>query len=421
MKTLYCAVLSLLTASLVATSSLKAQPIPTGEWTGFVTPPGGGPLLSTLEVTGDGDELDVVMEIETHEGEFEFQDIHFVDDVLRFWWAPIMRVDCEVNPDEEGVYRGLCRDGDGNTGPFVMVPPHMHVNEILDEMRAEEERQRLEAEKWAARRALDELDGPRGEMYDVGGYELNALVQGAGNVTVVLISDVGDDLRTWDYVADDVKEFARVVSYSRAGIGYTDESGASKSLPQSASELRALLRRAELPPPYVVVGHAFGTAFATAFASAYPDVVEGLVFVEPVHPEEGEWWSTLDPDGWDTYWSQRSALFDMAPDPVRSEFELYAQLLEEGRLDGMDTLPDVPAIVVSSTRVPDTVRWPGESSEGIEAKLRMHEELASSIEGARHFAADDSGQYVHRENPDLVVQAIKEVVRQIQGDASSNY
>jgi pimeloyl-ACP methyl ester carboxylesterase len=53
-----------------------------------------------------------------------------------------------------------------------------------------------------------------------------------------------------------------------------------------AAELHELLSAAEVPPPYVLVGHSFGGLSIRAYASRHPDDVAGLVFVDPAHPED---------------------------------------------------------------------------------------------------------------------------------------
>jgi pimeloyl-ACP methyl ester carboxylesterase len=49
-------------------------------------------------------------------------------------------------------------------------------------------------------------------------------------------------------------------------------------------ELRALLAKAELPPPYVLVGWSFGGSTVHAFAQLHPGEVAGAVFVDSVAP-----------------------------------------------------------------------------------------------------------------------------------------
>ena len=53
-----------------------------------------------------------------------------------------------------------------------------------------------------------------------------------------------------------------------------------------AGELHALLERAGVPPPYVLVGHSFGGLTMRILAARHPETVAGMVLLDPAHPEE---------------------------------------------------------------------------------------------------------------------------------------
>jgi pimeloyl-ACP methyl ester carboxylesterase len=51
-------------------------------------------------------------------------------------------------------------------------------------------------------------------------------------------------------------------------------------------ELHAMLEKASIPPPYVLVGHSFGGLTMPLFAVRFPGEVVGMVLIDPVAPEE---------------------------------------------------------------------------------------------------------------------------------------
>ena len=86
-----------------------------------------------------------------------------------------------------------------------------------------------------------------------------------------------------------VAEFTRVCAYDRPGTQLT--SGDASPEPQrprrSAStvseivaDLHALLDAADVPGPYVLVGHSLGGLLARMYAGTYPDEVAGFVSVD---------------------------------------------------------------------------------------------------------------------------------------------
>src|SRR5882672_3624033 len=120
---------------------------------------------------------------------------------------------------------------------------------------------------------------------DVGGFRLNLRCDGEGSPTVILEAGAGDTLATWEWVLPDVRKLTRVCAYDRAGLGRSDPGPKPRTSERIVAELRELLLRAHVPPPYVLVGHSFGGLNVRLFASRNPGEVSGLVLVDAT-PED---------------------------------------------------------------------------------------------------------------------------------------
>src|SRR5579859_7285575 len=126
---------------------------------------------------------------------------------------------------------------------------------------------------------------PPGRMLDVGGRRLLVSRTGQGGPSVLLEAGIAATSLSWRPVQDAVARFARVASYDRAGLGWSD-AASTLTLSQQVDDLHALLKVAELPPPYILVGHSFGGLIVRAYAGRYPTEIAGLVLVDAVRPEE---------------------------------------------------------------------------------------------------------------------------------------
>ena len=126
---------------------------------------------------------------------------------------------------------------------------------------------------------------PPGKLVDIGGYSLHLNCTGKKGPTVVLIAGGGDFSFDWNLVQPGVSSFARVCSYDRAGLAWSDPGPTPRTMLQDAYELHALLRAAGIKAPYVLAGHSIGGLIARVYAGQYPREVGAMVLVDPTHED----------------------------------------------------------------------------------------------------------------------------------------
>jgi len=121
-----------------------------------------------------------------------------------------------------------------------------------------------------------------GEMFSVSGHDMQIYCTGkaSGGPTVVMDAALGGGLLDWQTVQPRVAEFARVCSYDRSGIGWSESGQNPRTSQRIVRELYALLSDAGEEGPYVLVGHSFGGANVQLYASEYPKEVAGMVLVD---------------------------------------------------------------------------------------------------------------------------------------------
>jgi pimeloyl-ACP methyl ester carboxylesterase len=76
-----------------------------------------------------------------------------------------------------------------------------------------------------------------------------------------------------------------VCAYDRAGLGWSDLSPSPQDTEQNTLALHTLLSSANVPPPYVLVGHSLGGLYTRRFAEMFPGEVAGMAFIEGTHPD----------------------------------------------------------------------------------------------------------------------------------------
>jgi pimeloyl-ACP methyl ester carboxylesterase len=120
-----------------------------------------------------------------------------------------------------------------------------------------------------------------GRLVDVGGRRLYLHCTGSGSPTVVLISGLAEASAYWGgWIAPVVSRNTTVCVYDRAGQGRSDPPPSPQDGVAVATDLHAMLDRAQIPGPYVLVGHSTGGVYARIFAAHYPEQVEGMVMLD---------------------------------------------------------------------------------------------------------------------------------------------
>ena len=127
---------------------------------------------------------------------------------------------------------------------------------------------------------------PPGSLVEINDCRLHLQTAGHGLPSVVLESGLGGMSSAWGWVQPETAKFSSVVSYDRAGLGWSGPDSAPKTATLAARRLRALLQKSGVRPPYVLVGHSMGGLLVRVFAHLFPDEVAGMVLLDAVHPDQ---------------------------------------------------------------------------------------------------------------------------------------
>jgi pimeloyl-ACP methyl ester carboxylesterase len=260
---------------------------------------------------------------------------------------------------------------------------------------------------------------------------------GQGSPAVILDSGLGDSYLSWRKVQPEIAKFTRVCSYDRAGLGYSDSSPRARTSQVVAEELGGLLQSAGVAPPYVLVGHSIGGFDVRLFTNLYRNEVTGMVLVDSSHPEQQK---RLPPElnDMDATWLREQEFFEFtmpfgiprllgfcgndaevraAECNFHSVREGVAELkaVSESAAQAADTglVGALPLVVLSrdpNTPQPDLPEDLVKPTN--DAWQKMQEELAHLSTHSTHVIAKNSGHYIQLDRPDLVIEAVRQVVNE---------
>ena len=124
------------------------------------------------------------------------------------------------------------------------------------------------------------------KMVEANGHNYNVLVQGlekrkANSPVIIFENGMGVDLGNWKKIIGQVSTFAPVFAYDRAGIGKSDKIFKMPTVKFVAESLHDILKKLNITPPYILVGHSLGGLYIRGYAGFYPEEISGLVFIDP--------------------------------------------------------------------------------------------------------------------------------------------
>ncbi len=135
---------------------------------------------------------------------------------------------------------------------------------------------------------------PPGEMIDVGGFRLHALATGQGSPAIVLETGLGGCALQFAILQPMLSACTRVVAYDRAGQAWSDPSPNARTPANMVTELRTLLQRLDVQPPYILAGHSFGGLVSLIHAGMHPQDTAAVVLLDSSDVEQYDSFPSMD-------------------------------------------------------------------------------------------------------------------------------
>lgn len=290
---------------------------------------------------------------------------------------------------------------------------------------------------------------PPGELVDMGGYHLHLQKMGEGPITIVLDAGMACCSLDWALVQPEIAKFTQVISYDRAGYGWSDESPHPRTSQNIVDELHQLLQILNISPPYILVGHSFGGVNMRLYASRYPEKVFGIVLVDSAHeehlhqmptwprslferwliqPEIATFGAAIGSMRLINYFMDVKKLIASLPSDIQEkylalmcttkyvrtvakEFSYFADSLQQIK-EAPKKIENMPLSVISAgQRLMSEER--GYDREFLEEITRvwrsLQKDLVSKSSKGKQIIADKSGHMISYQQPELIVEAVREM------------
>ncbi len=286
---------------------------------------------------------------------------------------------------------------------------------------------------------------PEAEHFcEIDGNQIHFVKKGHGGPTVVFQSGLGGDHKIWEQIQDSLSQLTTTISYDRIGLQWSDPSTQVKTLESIKNELFRLLEKTNCPKPYVLVGHSLAGITLRPFIRDYSKDISGIVLLDVSHPLDVKrssdelkkylrvpplWlmtilvetgiarlFLTLQPFIQDLpkdHWMNRYIRDYL----YRSYKTLLREAVDDDRMfeeaESIKSFFNIPLVVITGS-YPDGAGFltdPGLESEYLFIHRELQHDLLNLSTNSRQMMAFKSGHYVPLQDPAIVIDAVKDMLK----------
>jgi len=248
-----------------------------------------------------------------------------------------------------------------------------------------------------------------------------------GQPVIVFESGLDTPMGHWDKILDGVSELAPLITYDRPGIGESEPDNEMPTIKNISDKLIKILKYLDIEPPYILVGHSLGGAYVRGFAVYYPELLAGLVIIDPA-------------DFTETRLNRRKPFLDvgLTNEQVDTLFNKWAlddeanknkptskpkSVIEELRETDFkeitnSNLPNIPVHILTGGRYDTPPRFRiKELNDSLLFRAKMKNrverwtDVVQSVDKGMLLYSGDAGHFVHYDDPELLISSIRIILQ----------
>ena len=240
--------------------------------------------------------------------------------------------------------------------------------------------------------SVGDIDG----LASVGGRSLYVRCSGTGSPTLMLEGGDEDTSSSYAYAEAELAAVTRTCVYDRANLGSSDPDLRCRELKDLVADFEGVIKTANIPGPYVLVGTSGGGYISAGYAVKNPRQVAGIVFVEVPAPFQNP---------------PAQIVADTRCDsPANIESRDYLQV-ERDAWAARTQIGDIPVTVMSNRYTADEIaaaQFPAER-RGMRTNVRDQRGWLVLSPSAKQLVVH-TGHAIEERDPDRVLNAILDVV-----------
>ena len=287
-----------------------------------------------------------------------------------------------------------------------------------------------------------------GKFAHAHGKKIFYRVKGKGEPVVVVLNAIGSSQSEWWPIQNEVGSKYRMITWDRAGYGWSTVEEGSGSATPITDELNMILKFERVKKPIYLVAHGTGTLYAMHYATTHPQNVAGVLFINPLPLQFSHWLNIVNENeecfnpfeialglekkaskgflrllpvfkGYHLDRRYRRHIIEHYTrlenyETMQQEFSKIQESLN--KIEAAGPFPPIPLKVLFPANESLIREWIRKGITEYSARKlgRIHHELAQDIlklsPKTTCYEIAGSGEYIHLSKPDLVVKSIFELI-----------
>ncbi|MFC1550383.1 alpha/beta fold hydrolase [Candidatus Neomarinimicrobiota bacterium] len=241
------------------------------------------------------------------------------------------------------------------------------------------------------------------KFVDIGTHKLRVVLSEVkSEYTIVLEAGGGVFSDAYQEIQDTLAKLTntRVISYDRSGFGKSELGPDNFITIDEVNALKKCLEVQGFKNKYILVGHSYGGLLVQLFALRYPDLVSGLVLIDPMNVKFVDRFGLDKLNSVTPYFENPTENWQKAGNRMVDNFPKALKVLREKELHNQ-----IPTLLLTAGNpmVPEIWR-------------ECHEQMVMNSENHKLLIAEGNNHDITSENPDIVINTIIELINTINAN-----
>ena len=238
------------------------------------------------------------------------------------------------------------------------------------------------------------------KFVDIGTHKLRVVLSDVkSEYTIVLEAGGGMFSDAYQEIQDTLAKLTntRVISYDRSGFGKSELGPDNFTAIDEVNALKKCLEVQGFKNKYILVGHSYGGLLVQLFAFQYPDLVSGLVLIDPMNVKFVDRFGLDNLNAVTPYFENPTENWQKAGNRMVDNFPKALEVLRGKELNNQ-----IPVLLLTAGNplVPEIWR-------------ECHEEMVMNSENHKLLIAEGNNHDITSENPEIVISTIIELINTI--------